>query len=72
MRAYPLCSEEHPIIANLVRKKNNFKKEMEAIFTHTINERPITSNNTSLKHKDSTLSHSKDPKSFTLDVSAKF
>ena len=44
---------------------------MEAIFTHKINETTTVGNNTSLKHKDSTVSY-KETKSFNLDVSAKF
>lgn len=36
MKAYPLSSKDFPIIKNLIRKKNNYKHEIEKILNTAI------------------------------------
>lgn len=33
MKAFPLSSQDYPIIKNLVRRKNNFRQEIQKILT---------------------------------------
>lgn len=62
MKAYPLSSKDYPIIKNLIRKKNNYRQQIEKIFLnfqpkekeHTTLER-ITGFSPALKQKESRL-----------------
>jgi len=35
MKAYPLSSKDYPIIKNLIRRKNNYRLQIEKIFLNS-------------------------------------
>lgn len=76
MKAYPLCSKDYPIIKNLVRKKNNYRMQIQKIFLNTqpkdtsrehMSFDRKTGLSPALKQKQSRLNQKQ-----TLDISTKY